>query len=41
MKFLFEDDTFAFETLRTPGLSSYFGDDLGEVVGHGCADHRW
>jgi alpha-beta hydrolase superfamily lysophospholipase len=32
MKFLFEDDTFAFETLRTTGFANYFGADLGEVL---------
>jgi alpha-beta hydrolase superfamily lysophospholipase len=32
MKFLFEDDTFSFETLRTTGFANYFGADLGEVL---------
>jgi hypothetical protein len=32
MKFLFEDDTFSFETLRTAGFADYFGADLGEVL---------
>ena len=32
MKFLFEDDTFSFETLRTTGFASYSGADLGEVL---------
>ena len=32
MKFLFEDDTFSFETLRTTGFGNYFGTDLGEVL---------
>src|SRR5882757_5950965 len=32
MKFLFHDETFSFETLRTTGFASYFGADLGEVV---------
>ena len=32
MKFLFEDDTFAFETLRITGFANYFGADLGEVL---------
>jgi alpha-beta hydrolase superfamily lysophospholipase len=32
MKFLFDDETFSFETLRTTGFASYFGADLGEVV---------
>jgi hypothetical protein len=32
MKFLFEDDTFSFETLRTAGFANYFGADLGEVL---------
>ena len=32
MKFRFEDDTFAFETLRTTGFANHFGADLGEVL---------
>jgi hypothetical protein len=32
MKFLFDDDTFSFETLRTAGFADYFGADLGEVL---------
>ena len=32
MKFLFDDDTFSFETLRTAGFANYFGADLGEVL---------
>jgi hypothetical protein len=32
VKFLFEDDTFSFETLRTTGFGNYFGTDLGEVL---------
>jgi alpha-beta hydrolase superfamily lysophospholipase len=32
MKFLFHDDTFSFETLRTTGFANYFGADLGEVL---------
>jgi hypothetical protein len=32
MKFLFEDDTFSFEALRTTGFANYFGADLGEVL---------
>ena len=32
MKFLFEDDTFSFETLRTTGFANYFSADLGEVL---------
>src|SRR4051812_32234222 len=32
MKFLFGDDTFSFETLRTTGFANYFGADLGEVL---------
>ena len=36
MKFLFEDDTFAFETLRTTGFANYFGADLGEVLTTGA-----
>jgi alpha-beta hydrolase superfamily lysophospholipase len=32
MKFLFEDDTFAFETLRTTGFANYLRADLGEVL---------
>jgi hypothetical protein len=32
MKFLFDDETFSFETLRSTGFAGYFGADLGEVV---------
>jgi dienelactone hydrolase len=32
MKFLFDDDTFSFETLRTAGFANYTGADLGEVL---------
>lgn len=32
MKFLFEDESFSFETLRTAGFASYGGADLGEVI---------
>src|SRR5882757_10310175 len=32
VKFLFDDETFSFETLRSTGFASYFGADLGEVV---------
>jgi hypothetical protein len=32
MKFLFEDDTFSLETLRTTGFANYFGAELGEVL---------
>jgi hypothetical protein len=32
MKFLFDDDTFSFETLRSTSFASYFGADLGEVL---------
>ena len=32
MKFLFDDDTLSFETLRTTGFANYFGADLGEVL---------
>ena len=32
MKFLFDDETFSFETLRSTGFASYFGADLGEVL---------
>jgi hypothetical protein len=32
VKFLFDDDTFSFETLRTTGFANYFGADLGEVL---------
>jgi hypothetical protein len=35
MKFLFEDDTFSFETLRTTGFANSFGADLGEVLATG------
>ena len=31
MKFLFDDDAFSFETLRTTGFAAYGGADLGEV----------
>lgn len=36
MKFLFDDDTFSFETLRTAGFANYFGADLGEVTVSSC-----
>lgn len=32
MKFLFEDESFSFETLRTVGFANYCGADLGEVI---------
>lgn len=32
MKFLFDDDSFSFETLRTAGFAPYGGADLGEVL---------
>ena len=32
MKFLFENESFSFETLRTAGYASYGGADLGEVL---------
>jgi alpha-beta hydrolase superfamily lysophospholipase len=32
VKFLFDDDTFSFETLRTTGFANYSGADLGEVL---------
>src|SRR5258708_33752039 len=32
MKFLFDDETFSFETLRTAGFALYDGADLGEVL---------
>jgi pimeloyl-ACP methyl ester carboxylesterase len=32
MKFLFEDESFSFETLRTTGFAAYGGADLGEVL---------
>ncbi len=32
MKFLFDDDAFSFETLRTAGFAAYGGADLGEVI---------
>src|SRR5882757_929225 len=32
MKFLFDDEAFSFETLRTTGFANYFGADLGEVL---------
>jgi pimeloyl-ACP methyl ester carboxylesterase len=32
MKFLFDDETFSFETLRTTGFAAYGGADLGEVL---------
>src|SRR5260370_42319538 len=37
MKFLFGDDTFSFETLRTAGFALYGGADLGEVLGTASA----
>lgn len=32
MRFLFDDDAFSFETLRTAGFALYGGADLGEVL---------
>jgi len=32
MKFLFDDEAFSFETLRTAGFAMYGGADLGEVL---------
>jgi hypothetical protein len=32
MKFLSEDDTFSFETLRTTGFANYLGTDRREVL---------
>jgi pimeloyl-ACP methyl ester carboxylesterase len=32
MKFLFRDESFSFETLRTAGFAAYGGADLGEVL---------
>ncbi|WP_213990048.1 alpha/beta fold hydrolase [Sodalis sp. dw_96] len=32
MKFLFENESFSFETLRTAGFANYGGADLGEVI---------
>jgi len=32
MKFLFDDESFSFETLRTTGFTAYGGADLGEVL---------
>jgi pimeloyl-ACP methyl ester carboxylesterase len=32
MKFLFDNETFSFETLRTTGFAAYAGADLGEVL---------
>jgi pimeloyl-ACP methyl ester carboxylesterase len=32
MRFLFDDETFSFETLRTAGFAAYGGADLGEVL---------
>lgn len=32
MKFLFEDESFSFETLRAAGFANYGGADLGEVI---------
>ena len=41
MKFLFDDDTFSFETLRTTGFANYFGADLGEVARYRGPDQGW
>lgn len=32
MKFLFDDESFSFETLRAAGYASRGGADLGEVI---------
>ena len=34
MKFLFNDASFSFETLRTNGFAAYGGADLGEIQSH-------
>jgi hypothetical protein len=39
MKFLFDDDTFAFEKLRTTGFANYVGADLGEVLANRDGDN--
>jgi hypothetical protein len=32
MKFLFDDEAFSFETLRSTGFAVYGGADIGEVL---------
>jgi hypothetical protein len=32
VKFLFDNESFSFETLRTAGFAAYGGADLGEVL---------
>jgi hypothetical protein len=32
MKFLFDNESFSFEALRTAGFAAYGGADLGEVI---------
>ncbi len=32
MKFLFDNESFSFETLRTAGFAAYGGADLGEIL---------
>ncbi|WP_178113012.1 hypothetical protein [Acerihabitans arboris] len=32
MKFIFENESFSFETLRTAGFANHGGADLGEVI---------
>jgi hypothetical protein len=32
MKFLFDDESFSFESLRAAGYANYGGADLGEVI---------
>ncbi|HEV8276872.1 MAG TPA: alpha/beta fold hydrolase [Streptosporangiaceae bacterium] len=36
MKFLFDDESFSFEALRTAGFTLYGGADLGEVLATAC-----
>jgi hypothetical protein len=40
MKFLFNDASFSFETLRTTGFAAYGGADLGEIQSHFVLDQR-
>jgi len=41
MKFLFDEDTFSFETLRTTGFANYFGPIWCEVLATAKPDPRW
>jgi hypothetical protein len=41
MRFLFDDDSFSFETLRTAGFALYGGADLGDVLVTAKSSSSW